>query len=1181
MTRMTYKNLILPIGLEALYLSEADAISERFVPSSVDFTSMPYRDSAEGTFYNHGPNIGEKLLRKPFESKKGLKPGLHLHWTLPRLLTHAAVDESESSLTFPKSPNRWLISRILKSDSENPKYWMLESDYLSRDNQSESAKVTVPSIANVSLINKKPFSYLGRLSDLEDYQKEECDRFNLTAVGYGDPAFSAVYTNCENVFGIHDPLAGVEDIEEVSGYTVIGWYENNHQETIEAYVDTVSQKISFEKEILKEQSNQRDLLEINLADQLFQGGIIFNQDETGTKPKFDTTEVKVGFGNTASEALSALKIANAKGYNPLNEDALNIMHNDLASLLNEQDGVELAKDKLHQDGFEAVDGGTLWEIVDKESSENEAPNKKVTISRQYQLDLISLNTHQIALNRFTVELEQLRTQLFGDWYKYLLIRYLPQYAPDDINLNKIVDYIHTQLQQIKKHEQLLQGTHEPGIRDLKKKLKDASELSNWELKESSAPRYWVPQNPVIAVELANEDRTLSQADPTSQVYRSVDTSKFVLSKSSKKTDNKNLLVDLLSERAVVFEQLHQEFAYQIENGISDELTENYSYWSGNSFQPVLLDWKIRYHSLSKHSDSEKTNSLYDSSFFMKHYQLLDKEEDVLLRNDMLDSFAQYYSGSIMLTSSAGQQHKESVARYLKDDQTDVPLPIVLSQALTGFNEALLMNRQILQLDVWDSMASNELSDMLSNKLIKEAIQDFNDVSPRPFDHYSPIRSGLLSVAGLRLVDRFGRIKDLDSTTVHWSKGLLAKDKLTWIDEMILNEDFKSIKPAPIRPRISQPSRLLLRWLHPFQNTIEKTMLNGSPVMGWILPNFLEGNLHVYDPMGNFLTVIRSNEDGSKLLSINNELPDSDPHVFPTGYSGLSDWGTALLSQKDDQDQFVYDRKYLKDFLGVINQSLQNINPALREQFQQLASLIGRPLALTRASFELEIYGTPSPHQSWEAFKSDLEKGDPLNRFHSEFTKVKFPVRLGEVERQSDGLVGYFTEQDQNPQYDTFYSPSVETDRKGFKKARPEQLTLSVKEPFTLTMLVDPVAEIHATTGILPAKSIRIPMQFLEDAIDNIEVQYFVSPLLSVPEAQKLANSAIGELDLTDSDEKSYHLPLPGYPSAKDHWTWYGPDAVGQMNDINAEDGFSYESILPSQIEFVEGFLKLKLSKQTK
>jgi hypothetical protein len=60
----------------------------------------------------------------------------------------------------------------------------------------------------------------------------------LTAVGYGDPLFAAVYTNCSTVFGFVDDGAQNDQLRR---YDILGWYESTN-DCLKLYASLARQK---------------------------------------------------------------------------------------------------------------------------------------------------------------------------------------------------------------------------------------------------------------------------------------------------------------------------------------------------------------------------------------------------------------------------------------------------------------------------------------------------------------------------------------------------------------------------------------------------------------------------------------------------------------------------------------------------------------------------------------------------------------------------------------------------------------------------------------------------------------------------------------------------------------------------------------------------------------------------
>ncbi|HEX8363529.1 MAG TPA: hypothetical protein VF613_25640, partial [Longimicrobium sp.] len=134
--------------------------------------------------------------------------------------------------------------------------------------------------------------------------------------------------------------------------------------------------------------------------------------------------------------------------------------------------------------------------------------------------------------------------------------------------------------------------------------------------------------------------------------------------------------------------------------------------------------------------------------------------------------------------------------------------------------------------------------------------------------------------------------------------------------------------------------------------------------------------------------------------------------------------------------------------------------------------------------------------------------------------VDFPVRLGDRNHLSDGLVGYFID---GPQpYDTFYAPAAAAQATGVRRPAPDTLRLKLRPaldppdvPYhgaaaqaaalkdatvrsartAVTLLMDPRAAVHATTGVLPVKEIDLPAESYARALRSIEVAFFTHPVL--------------------------------------------------------------------------------------
>jgi hypothetical protein len=214
--------------------------------------------------------------------------------------------------------------------------------------------------------------------------------------------------------------------------------------------------------------------------------------------------------------------------------------------------------------------------------------------------------------------------------------------------------------------------------------------------------------------------------------------------------------------------------------------------------------------------------------------------------------------------------------------------------------------------------------------------------------------------------------------------------------------------------------------------------------------------------------------------------------------------------------------FLQDFVTAIDSAVKNIEPENFAQHQDLALLIGRPLALVRASVNLELKGLPASHQGWNEFREDMQSN---TRDDNGFSSVQFPIRIGEYRQFNDGTVGYWRE-DEKGHYEgnVFFAPQSDDEVKFESEhvkthlSAPEAMVFFQRvkaAPQILSLLIDPRGLVHATTGILPVKSISIPPDQYAAALQAIEITFLSTPVLT--------------------DEGKMHLPLPD--EAGYEWSW--------------------------------------------
>lgn len=459
----------------------------------------------------------------------------------------------------------------------------------------------------------------------------------------------------------------------------------------------------------------------------------------------------------------------------------------------------------------------------------------------------------------------------------------------------------------------------------------------------------------------------------------------------------------------------------------------------------------------------------------------------------------------------------------------------IGQALGGFNNALLMREQVLQLPVYDlGMATLDLKarahhnqgtgaiDLMA--LLAELIGGGNRSAPVANGYFMPIRTGEMSVTGLTLVDSFGRVYVLSPQTV---QPALSMTPPGWDSSLAAQQP-----SAYLPPRLTQPAQTVFRWLSAADDGEELTIRpDASPICGWVMPNVLDGSLMVYDATGNLLGSINAAADWEPAPAAQ---PPIDAGQIPNLHLRrvVNKLIVNALTSSDEAETLA---AYLGDFLSALDSSMARMEPENFAQHESMAVLMGRPLAVVRARAGIQMMGEVQINQSFAAYLSTVyearECGQPpsVSPFNAPLTNhyetVRIPLRVGEP-LSSDGLVGYWREGEDGTLGDVFFAPkampsmlSPDVVWVGFDNA-DESVTSAVNrqmsiavvsdvnqptnlldvspldEPHLLTLLIDPRGMIHVSSGLLPVKAVGIPSEQYAPALKRLSANFLIAPVLT-------------------------------------------------------------------------------------
>lgn len=318
-------NAIVPLNITALRVSATDAsnVVTAFKGREAAFDLVSWKERPSGS------STGDAITQ-PLESNDPplatLNTGIHLHWELPDYFKKGVQSPESGKVIFPQAPNRWLVTRYLaKFDTRTEQWlpatsysWIVESDYISKNQLKDSDEVTRPSVPVPlpvgAAFGEQPYRYMGRVVDagswpdrspedkyLRDFSDAEGNPFYLTAIGFLGPSFSSYYPDCCSVFGFCDRFLDDSDIYNAIhrseparfkvSYHVVGWIDGEDplKGSTEILREEYRQKFELYKARGGKQPTPGNLLQ-NYMCEKFQGSVDASSARIWANENPDATE---------------------------------------------------------------------------------------------------------------------------------------------------------------------------------------------------------------------------------------------------------------------------------------------------------------------------------------------------------------------------------------------------------------------------------------------------------------------------------------------------------------------------------------------------------------------------------------------------------------------------------------------------------------------------------------------------------------------------------------------------------------------------------------------------------------------------------------------------------------------------------------------------------------------------
>lgn len=1166
------EGLVVPVDIVAFCVGQVDA---QQATNGFAGTTVVY-DQPSGNEAFLGSNVTRSFSDPPWAQTR-LEQGVHLHWALPDALTQTTADGGQ--LNFPAAPNRWLVTRFLiQGATPTTRSWVVESDALSESLPAGQRPVTIPVQTDDSA--GQDYRFLGRWQEFDQSWTPQTSALkaatgaNLSAVTNGMPHFAAYYPDCRSAFGFCDTLADVQvpgaDPAQLM-YVVTGWYDDPSNDPLDAAPTLADIQKTYGWTFAggAGATPSHTLYSGLVQDIAWSPGTTYVYEQPSQLP----IQSEAAVGNSPAEALSAYFANKDNPGAPLYEQLLTAFQLGLFDTLTQPQPGQLSQlaESLHDGQFRSLDAGTIYTVVKKDGSAgNGGGQQEVTDLPLPLADALNLlNTYQQQSDFCQRHMDAFRWQLFADWYRIFL-------AADSQTQNEAF--------QVAYHRYGAWGGLSDACAAISKNLSAQMTVVEGQLgddlmlKPGPAPRYYQPGEPVLLLSSPDlryparyggddqhsddgyllcrlTDQLLTQVKANGQALGA---SQFggVALPSPNNLPHPDVFDALLFEACLLNTALAAALTNTTDAALKDALQSllaggspaayevaagqppspvAVNWWDGNPWLPVFLYWTASVLPLQPTDQSTKLLD-YSAQFFTANYEV-DPDSGGFITyapdggpgsipiDPATAAYTQLYEGQSLLSPVPAERFERQLSDYLQDN-TDATLRTILDQlqqsnvlvqALSGFNDQLLMREQSLQLTV----SADDPNYAELTQAVAPVIGDQNSVGPLFNSYFNPIRAGYMKLS-MQAVDSFGQKRQINV-----ARPLVCASSLTAYDQ--------KQQPVPsvvyLAPRLAQPSRLLFRWLAADATAYEEMNAHpaSSPVCGWLLPNHLDGSLFLYNQQGQPLGTLYLNGDHTKVGW--QSAPGNDRTINQSVQTVLQYENPQLLSLAVALQS---DAAFFVDFWHALDTVHSSINPN-NLSADNLAVLVGRPVALTQAALRLEVEGGPAVNQSWDCFA-----GGTYVETDNNFTGVEFPVILGDLKLLDDGLVGYFKWAASGGGYNltTFYTEGADASSQS-GVVRPTQTTLLLtatpkvepSEPpdfadYTqkVLMLVDPRASVHATTGILPTEAIGIPSDMSSDALSTLEMSFLITPILR-------ANT---ELALPTPQEAGYQfswveevIPSPG------------------------------------------------------
>jgi hypothetical protein len=543
------------------------------------------------------------------------------------------------------------------------------------------------------------------------------------------------------------------------------------------------------------------------------------------------------------------------------------------------------------------------------------------------------------------------------------------------------------------------------------------------------------------------------------------------------------------------------------------------------------------------------------------------------------------TGRSQLTTGAASTLHHAITDWLKaEDALDEDQAGLVDEstedALRELDEAV-RNLDIVTATL-DGMRTQLLGFRTSDGLRRPG-DGVNVSKPAPEQAPHSLLAGTVTLTRARLLDVFGRTLDIPLANV----AIPTRSAL---------EDHPGA--LVFTPRLLRPARWLFRLVEAVTPVGEEgrearvdqidPTLQVNPVVGFVMPDHLDESLEIFgvdgSPIGELLhepvsggvmwEIAAGREGPADAGPLYGLTPAQQPlGLFAVGLVAAD----AARRKGTPLDPDTSPESALSSLLRAIDTTLWTIDSFATLGSEHVAGLVGRPIAVVRAQLRLEL------RPPVDIDLSDPQRAGEWADAEREAARYAFPVRIGELTRSDDGVLGFFVDDDYSKfrlvdkviagaardagrsrgQLGIFgKSPDVPESvpfPEGYISGTDDAdtLMLHIGQTLTLTLFMHPAGKVSLTSGILPRKALALARDWVGPGLQMIAPSLRTGPVLV-------------ETDLDTTGQ--VRLPKVSVFGKDQNFLWRDTPATWRTDAILAA---TQTALLPeTPAEFREGWIRV-------